>query len=62
MDESKLKTESECVCCKCCLLHFRFSLIAITNLKLYLTIIPPLTKTDMTNMFLQTLKIDCELK
>ena len=34
------------------LLCFRFSLLAIKNSKLYLTLIPPLTKTDMTNMFL----------
>ena len=37
------------------LLCFRFSLLAIANLKLYLTLIPPLTKPDMTNMFLSKL-------
>ena len=34
------------------LLCFRFSPLAITNLKLYLTLTPPLTETDMMNMFL----------
>ena len=60
MDQSELKLKVTESAVSVVLLCFRFFLLEITNLKLCLILIPPLTKnefvclskTDMTNLFL----------